>query len=352
MSEPRGSDQTVADALHRRDVAGAGAFHRCAVVGAGAWGTALALAAARAGREAILWGRDGAAMAAMAASRRNARYLPDAELPAAIRPTADAADLRDCDLVLLVTPAQSLRAVAGALAGAFKPGAPLVLCAKGIERGTGAMMSEVAAAAAPGHPVAVLSGPSFADDVGRGLPTAVTLAAQEAGLAQALAQALGSSSFRLYHATDLVGVELGGAAKNVLAIACGVAQGRGLGASANAALIARGFAEMARFARACGGRSETLMGLSGLGDLVLTCNSTQSRNFSLGVALGRGENLASADHGKLAEGALTAPALIAKARGKGVEMPIAESVAALLEGRIDVDGVIESLMGRPQKAEH
>jgi glycerol-3-phosphate dehydrogenase (NAD(P)+) len=352
VSEPRGSDQTGADAFPRRAVVGAGAFQRCAVVGAGAWGTALALAAARAGREVILWGRDGAAMAEMATSRRNARYLPDAELPRAIRPAADAAGLRDCDLVLMATPAQSLRAVTAALAGAFKPGAPLVLCAKGIERGTGAMMSEAAQAAAPGHPIAILSGPSFAEDVGRGLPTAVTLAASDAALARALAQALGSSSFRLYHATDVVGVELGGAAKNVLAIACGVAQGRGLGASANAALIARGFAEMARFARAHGARAETLMGLSGLGDLVLTCNSTQSRNFSLGVALGRGETLASADHGKLAEGALTAPALIAKAQAKGVEMPIAEAVAALLAGRIDVDGVIEGLMGRPQKAEH
>lgn len=328
------------------------ALRRCAVVGAGSWGTALALAAARAGCAVTLWGRDGAQMQAMALSRRNARYLPEVELPASIRPTSDPRALRDADFTLLVTPAQSLRAVAGALAGVLGADAPVVLCAKGIERGTGALMSEVAREALPGHPVAALSGPSFAQDVGRGLPTAVTLAAQDEGLARVLAEAIGSSSFRLYHTSDLIGVELGGAAKNVLAIACGVAQGRGLGASANAALIARGFAELSRFARAHGARAETLMGLSGLGDLVLTCNSTQSRNFSLGIALGRGEALAQADHGKLAEGAATAPVLIEKARARGVEMPIAEAVAALLAGRIDVARVIEGLMGRPQKAEH
>jgi glycerol-3-phosphate dehydrogenase (NAD(P)+) len=326
-------------------------LRRCAVVGAGSWGTALALAAARAGREVVLWGRDDAQMRAMAASRRNARYLPEAELPDSIRPTADAAALADADFVLMVTPAQSLRAVAGALADALPRRAPVVLCAKGIERGTGALMSDVTAQALPGRPVAALSGPSFAQDVGAGLPTAVTLAAEDEGLARDLASALGSASFRLYHTTDLLGVELGGAAKNVLAIACGVTQGRGLGASANAALIARGFAEMARFARAHGARAETLMGLSGLGDLVLTCNSTQSRNFSLGIALGRGEPLAKADHGKLAEGAATAPVLVEKARAKGVEMPIAEAAAALLAGKIDVTRVIEGLMGRPQKAE-
>lgn len=326
-------------------------FQRCAVVGAGAWGTALALAAARAGRDVALWGREPAQMQAMALSRRNARYLPEAELPAAIRPSADMRDLANADFALLVTPAQSLRAVAAALAPVLAPGAPIVLCAKGIERGTGALMSDVARDALPGRPVAALSGPSFAQDVGRGLPTAVTLAAQDGALAERLAAALGSSSFRLYHTDDLRGVELGGAAKNVLAIACGVAQGRGLGASANAALIARGFAELSRFARAYGARAETLMGLSGLGDLVLTCNSTQSRNFSLGAALGRGEALAQADHGKLAEGAATAPTLVAMARERGVEAPIAEAVAALLAGRIDVGGVIEGLMGRPQKAE-
>ena len=326
-------------------------FQRCAVVGAGAWGTALALAAARAGRDVALWGREPAQMQAMALSRRNARYLPEAELPAAIRPSADMRDLANADFALLVTPAQSLRAVAAALAPVLAPGAPIVLCAKGIERGSGGLMSEVAAQALPGRPVAALSGPSFAQDVGRGLPTAVTLAAEDGGLAERLGAALGSSSFRLYHTTDLVGVELGGAAKNVLAIACGVAQGRGLGASANAALIARGFAELSRFARAHGARAETLMGLSGLGDLVLTCNSTQSRNYSLGIALGRGEALAEADHGKLAEGAATAPVLVAMARAKGVETPIAEAVAALLAGKIDVASVIDGLMGRPQKAE-
>lgn len=327
-------------------------FRRCGVVGAGAWGTALALAALRAGLDVTLHGRDAAQIAAMRATRENARYLPGVALPPALRLTDDVADLAASDLVLLVVPAQSLRGAAEALAPALAPGVPVACCAKGLERATGRLMHEAAGEALPGRPIAVLSGPSFADDVGAGLPTAVTLAAEDAGMAQALAQALASPGFRLYHTTDLRGAELGGAAKNVLAIACGVVDGRRLGASAKAALIARGFAEMSRFAKAYGARSETLMGLSGLGDLVLTCNSPQSRNFSLGLALGAGKTLAeAAAGGKLAEGAATAPALVAMAQARGVDTPICAAVADVLAGRLDVDGAIRALLARPTRAE-
>jgi glycerol-3-phosphate dehydrogenase (NAD(P)+) len=341
---PRAAPESAAEA--------AAGLSRCAVVGAGAWGTALALAALRAGRATTLWGRDRAQIEAMRATRENARYLPGVALPPALRLTSDPADLRDADFVLLVVPAQSLRAVASTLADVVPVAVPTVCCAKGVERATGRLMHEVAREALPGRPVGVLSGPSFADDVGAGLPTAVTLAAPDGALAERLARAMASPGFRLYHTTDLRGAELGGAAKNVLAIACGVVEGRGLGASAKAALIARGFAEMSRLAKAYGARSETLMGLSGLGDLVLTCNSPQSRNFSLGLKLGQGLSPQEASAGgKLAEGAATAPALVEMARAKGVETPIAAAVADVLAGRLDVAGAIGALLARPTKAE-
>ncbi len=328
-------------------------FRRCGVVGAGAWGTALALVAARAGLEVSLWGRDAAQIEAMRRDRVNARYLPGAPLPDAVQPTADLARVARADLVLLVAPAQALRGVGAALAGLMAPQTPVVICAKGIERGAGLLMSEVAGEAMPEAEPAILSGPSFADDVARGLPTAVTLAAFDAGLAARLAAALAGPAFRLYHTTDMRGVELGGAAKNVLAIACGIAAGRGLGASANAALVARGFAELTRFARAYGARAETLMGLSGLGDLVLTCASAHSRNFALGEALGRGVGVGEATTGgKLAEGAHTAPVLVEMAAARGVDMPIASAVADILAGKVGVGGAIEALLSRPPKAEH
>jgi len=239
-----------------------------------------------------------------------------------------------------------------AVAGALPARAPLVVCAKGIERGTGLFPSDVAREIRPGSPVAALSGPSFADDVARGLPTAVTLACAEAAIAGALAEALSGPSFRLYRGTDIRGVEIGGAAKNVLAIACGAVVGRGLGESAKAALTARGFAELMRFARACGGRPETLMGLSGLGDLVLTCSSAHSRNFAFGQRLGEGLSVAEAAGGKLVEGAATASALMTLARAKNVDMPIAEAVEAVIAGSIGIDAAIEALMSRPLRAEH
>lgn len=323
-----------------------------AVIGGGAWGTALANAAATAGRPVTLWLRDSGAAARLQETRENARYLPGVPLHDHIGATADPGLLGRAGIVLMVTPAQTLRAVLADLAPSFAPEAAIVLCAKGIERGSDAFMSAVAAdVLGPGAPVAVLSGPSFAADVARGLPTAVTLAAQDPGLASRLAAALSGPSFRLYHTDDVTGVEIGGAGKNVLAIASGIVAGRGLGESARAALIARAFAELMRFARTFGGRPETLMGLSGLGDLVLTASSSQSRNFAFGERLGRGASPAEASGGKLAEGAFTAAALVALARRQGIEMPVAEAVAAIVAGEASVEAVIAALLARPLKGE-
>jgi len=322
-----------------------------AVLGAGAWGTALANMAAASHAKVFLWARNKEHVAEMRATRENARRLPGVRLAAAIEPTDDIACVGEADYVLMVTPAQSCRVIAAAMAGHLRPMTPIVNCAKGIEQGTGLYMSQVLAEALPGQLVATLSGPSFAADLARGLPTAVTLAAKEPGLASRLCVKLAAPHFRLYHSSDLIGVEIGGSAKNVLAIACGVSVGRELGASAHAALLARGFAELMRFGVAQGARPETIMGLSGLGDLALTCSSPQSRNFSLGYAIGRGETPQGAAHGKLTEGALTAHALTDKARALGVEMPIAEAVTAILEGQIGVGAAVEALMTRPFKGE-
>jgi len=326
------------------------ALDRIAVVGAGAWGAALANAAAHAGRGVSLFARDAAAVAAIRASRMSPR-LPGVRLDERIAVTGDASDLAGADAVLLVVPAQALREAARALAGAIRPGTPVIACAKGIERGTHRFMTEVIAESVPAAVPAVLSGPSFAADVARGLPTAVTLAARERNTAEALARALGSPTFRPYHTTDLRGVEIGGAAKNVLAIGAGIVAGRGLGASAAAALTTRGFAELMRFGTAYGARSETLTGLSGLGDLILTCSSPQSRNFSLGVALGKGEAPAAASHGALAEGAYTASVLIDMAIAKKIDMPVAAAVAAVLDGTLGVDAATEALLTRPLRGE-
>ena len=319
------------------------------VVGAGAWGTALANASARAGREVMLWGRDRDLVTAMARTRTNPAHLPGVVLADNVRPTADLAALAGMDAILLVVPAQASRAVAAELAPHLAAGTPVVTCAKGIERGTSLFMTQVLGEACPQAVPAILSGPSFAADVAAGLPTAVTLATRDPGMAEALATALGSSSFRLYHSADVRGVEIGGAAKNVLAIAAGIVGGRKLGASAGAALIARGFAELMRFGKAYGARAETLTGLSGLGDLILTCSTAQSRNFALGLSLGQDEGLH--PPGKLAEGALTASVLVAMAQARGVDMPIARAVEAVLAGRSDIEQAIGSLLARPQKAE-
>ncbi|PSC02968.1 glycerol-3-phosphate dehydrogenase [Alsobacter soli] len=326
-------------------------FAHIGVAGGGAWGTALANAAARAGRSVTLWARDAAEVETMRARRENVRRLPGVRLEDGVAPTADMAELGQADGILLAVPAQALRGVAQALAPHLRAGTPVVVCAKGIERGTGRFMSEVAAEAAPGALPAILSGPSFADDVSRGLPTAVVLACGDPVAAEGLAEALSSSRFRVYHGVDVRGVEIGGAAKNVLAIAAGIVAGRQLGESAKAALTARGFAELSRFAKAFGGRPETLMGLSGLGDLILTCGSAKSRNFAYGFDLGAGAAPALAGGGKLAEGVFTARALVEMARSRRVDMPIAEAVDRVLSGQLTIDQAIDALMTRPLKAE-
>jgi len=319
-----------------------------AVLGAGAWGTALANLAAQAGHSVTLWARDPHKADVMAQSRENPR-LRGARLHERVSVSSDLSDVASADVILLVVPAQASRSVVAQLNKL--DGTPVIACAKGIERGSHKFMTDVIAETAPGARPAILSGPSFAADVARGLPTAVTLAAHDENTASTLARALSTPLFRLYHSTDIRGVEIGGAAKNVLAIAAGIVVGRGLGASAAAALTTRGFAELSRFGRALGAQPETLTGLSGLGDLILTCSSPQSRNFSLGIALGQGK--ADALHGdKLAEGAATAPALVEMAHAKGIEMPIAAAVAAVLEGKLSVDQATESLLTRPLRAEH
>jgi glycerol-3-phosphate dehydrogenase (NAD(P)+) len=327
------------------------AYQRLSIIGAGSWGIALATAALRAGRDVTLWTRNGAAADAIAQSRESSR-LPGATIDHRIVITARLDEATRCDALLLVVPAQALREVAAALAPLVTNGMPVVACAKGIERGTRKFMTEVVAEAAPNAAPAILSGPSFASDVVRGLPTAVTLAAGDEKVAANLARALGSATFRPYHTTDLRGVEIGGAAKNVFAIAAGIVKGRGLGDSAAAALTTRGFAEIVRFGKACGARPETLIGLSGLGDLILTCSSLQSRNFSLGISLGQGQSPLEALGGsKLAEGAYTASVLTDMARERNVEMPIADAIAAVLDGSASVDQAIERLLARPIRAE-
>jgi glycerol-3-phosphate dehydrogenase (NAD(P)+) len=322
-------------------------FNSVAVIGTGAWGTALAGVAARAGRDVVLYARNATAAAQMMAARENPR-LPAVKLDARISVTSEISAAARADIILLAVPAQNLREAVAALAPHLAAGAPVVACAKGIERGTHKFMTEVIAEAAPAAVPAILSGPSFANDVARGLPTAVTLAAKDETLASALVQALGSATFRPYHSSDVRGVEIGGAAKNVLAIAAGIVIGRQLGASALAALTTRGFSELVRLGRACGARGDTMSGLSGLGDLILTCSSPQSRNLSLGIALGRGER---PSHDKLAEGEFTAPVLIELAASKNVDMPVSKAVAAILSGAVTIDEAIENLLTRPFKAE-
>lgn len=320
------------------------------IVGGGAWGTALAQAMAAGGEQVMLWAREAEVVASIARDHVNPSFLPGVALDPAIRATGELGKLAACAVWLVVTPAQHMRTV---LAEAPLGAAPtLVLCAKGIEHGTYQLMSEVAAGLAPASTVAVLSGPSFASEVARGLPTALTLACGAGARASDLVARLSRPTFRLYASDDVVGAEIGGAVKNVLAIACGAVEGAGLGQNARAALIARGFAEMTRFGAARGARAETLAGLSGLGDLVLTCSSTASRNFTLGVGLGEGRNALELLQGRrtVAEGATTAPVLREAARRAGVDMPIVEAVNALLEGAA-VREVVEGLLSRPLRAE-
>lgn len=324
------------------------------VLGAGAWGTALALTAARAGQRVILWAREPEVVEAVRKTRENHLFLPGLAIPETVAVTDDLAKATAAEAILAVTPAQHLRAVLTAMRPNLRPRTPVILCAKGIEQTTARLVTEVLTETLPEAVPGMLSGPSFAEDVARGLPTAVTLACADPAYGSTLAQRLSAPGFRPYWSADLTGVAIGGAVKNVLAIACGIAHGKRLGDSARAALITRGFAEMTRLGLALGARVETLAGLSGLGDLVLTCSSMQSRNFTLGHALGEGKTASEALAGKrsVAEGALTAPALMQRAREAKVEMPICEAVDAILAGRARVDDAIANLLARPLKGEH
>jgi glycerol-3-phosphate dehydrogenase (NAD(P)+) len=328
-------------------------FRSAGVIGAGAWGTALAQVTGWAGLDTLLQAREPEVVESIRERRINEAFLPGVVLDDHVNVTTEIADLGGCDVILAVPPAQHLRGVMTAFAPHYRPGVPIVLCAKGIERGSLKLMTEVLAESIPGATVAVLSGPSFAADVSCGLPTAVTLACADAALGEELMWTLSAPGFRPYLATDLIGAEAGGALKNVLAIACGIVEGRGLGRSAHAALITRGFAEMTRLAVALGGEAETVAGLCGLGDLVLTCSSPQSRNMSLGLALGQGQTVEQALAGKrsVAEGYESAPAVRDLARKLGVETPICEAVAAVLAGETTVDVVIDGLLSRPLKVE-
>jgi glycerol-3-phosphate dehydrogenase (NAD(P)+) len=323
------------------------------IVGGGAWGTALAQTLRAAGRETLLWAREAEVRDEINREHRNSLFLPGVALHAELVATAELARIAAQDVVLMVAPAQHVRAAGEALAAHLPDGKPVVICAKGIEQATGKLLGEVVNEALPRATVAALSGPSFAAEVAKGLPAALTLATADAALGEALARAIGSSQLRIYWTDDLKGVQLGGAVKNVLAIAAGIVDGKGLGASAHAALVTRGFAELRRFGAAAGARFDTLAGLSGLGDLLLTCGSPQSRNMSLGRALGRGETLAAVlgSRRSVTEGVYTAAAVALTSATTGTDMPICRAVHGILEGRIEVDAAIAGLLSRPFKAE-
>jgi glycerol-3-phosphate dehydrogenase (NAD(P)+) len=328
-------------------------FDSVGVIGGGAWGTALAQTLRLAGRRVRLWAREPEVVAEINTHHVNSGFLPGVTLDPGLEATTGLADMAAQDAVLMVAPAQHVRVVAGELARHLPAGKPVVLCAKGLEQATGKLLGEVLAEAIPQATQAVLSGPSFAADVARGLPAALTLATADEALGQSLATALGYRHLRIYWSSDTVGVQLGGAVKNVLAIAAGIVDGKGLGASAHAALVTRGFAELRRFGAALGARPETLMGLSGLGDLLLTCGSPQSRNMSLGRALGQGQTLEAVlgSRRSVAEGVYTAAAVTKVAGEKGVDMPICQAVHAIVGGKLTVEAAIEALLSRPQRAE-
>jgi glycerol-3-phosphate dehydrogenase (NAD(P)+) len=320
------------------------------VIGGGAWGTALAQVASAGGRGTLLWALESDVVDGINRRHENPAFLSGVPLNRAIQATSDLCELDSCDVWLVVTPAQHMRSVLERAADCDKP---LVLCSKGIEERSGQLLHKVAKEACPKAQVAVLSGPTFAHEVAKGLPTAVTLAAEDPELAKRLRDRIKQPTFRIYVSDDVAGAEIGGAVKNVLAIACGVVEGKGLGQNARAALIGRGFAEMTRFGLAFGAKRETLAGLSGLGDLVLTCSSTSSRNYSLGKGIGEGRSADEllSDRKTVAEGAFTAPVLARLAREKGIDMPIVDAVDALIAGRASVDQVLDALLTRPPRAE-
>jgi len=323
------------------------------IIGAGAWGTALAITAHRAGRDVLLWAHEPETIAAINDEHCNEVFLPGVALAPAIEATDSFGEAATCDILLMVTPAQHFRAIAGELRPFVREGQPLVICSKGIEQTTGQLMTQIAAEQLPATAIAVLSGPSFAGDVANGRPAAVTMSTAEEDLGRALSHALSHPPFRCYWSNDPVGAEIGGAAKNVYAIAAGIVAGKALGASAHAGLVTRSFAEMARFAVGLNAKLETLIGLSGLGDLVLTCGSPQSRNMSLGVALGEGRSAEEvlAERLTVTEGVATAAAMVEIAGARGIELPIAEAVNAVVLGRTTVDAAIGALLARPLRSE-
>ncbi len=328
-------------------------MQKLGVIGAGAWGTALAIVGRRAGRDVRLWALEPEVVAEINAQRRNSPYLPGVAIDAGIAATGDLREAAAVDIVLLVTPAQHMRATCEKLKAFLAPGVPVVICSKGIERGTSALMTDVVAECLPDTPLMILSGPTFAKEVATGLPTAITLGATVPDLARKVAAAIGSPAFRPYVSTDIVGAEVGGAVKNVLAIGCGIVDGKGLGANGRAALLARGLAEIVRLAVARGGKRETLMGLSGLGDLVLTATSTQSRNYSLGVALGTGQTLEEVLGARrsVTEGVTTAEAVVTLAAKLGVDMPICAAIDQVLNHGASIDAMLKSLLERPLRDE-
>lgn len=328
-------------------------FPSAAIIGGGAWGTALASLVAANGVDTLIWALEPETAAAINDGRENSVFLPGVRLPESIRATSSLAATGGRDAYLFVAPAQHARGLFEAIAAVAPKAAPLALCSKGLERTSGKLLTEVLAEVWPQARAAVLSGPSFARDVAVGLPTAVTLAAGDASLGARWMATVGAPHFRPYLSDDLIGAELGGAVKNVLAIAAGAVEGRGLGDSARAALIARGFAEFQRLGVAIGAKAETMAGLSGLGDLILTATSRQSRNMSLGVELGRGRNIDEVlgERRAVTEGVATAPAVVAMAKRAGVDMPLCSAVADLVSGARGLDEIIAALLARPLKAE-
>jgi glycerol-3-phosphate dehydrogenase (NAD(P)+) len=324
-------------------------MNRIGVIGAGAWGTALAQVARQQGRETTIWAREPEVVASINSEHRNNLYLGKVALDRDLRASTDMADLKTAELILLVTPAQHMRAVATELAPHIKAGVPLVICSKGVEKGSFDLMSDVAHETLPDNPVAVLSGPTFAIEVARGLPTAVTLACGDASLGREIVDAIGGPAFRPYLHDDVAGAQIGGAIKNVMAIACGIVAGKQMGDNARAALMTRGLAEILRYGARRGAKPETMMGLSGLGDLALTCSSPQSRNMSLGIELGKGRTMAEvlAERNSVAEGVTTAAAVTAEARANAVDMPIAQAVDGICNQAADVNSTIEALLRRP-----
>lgn len=325
------------------------------VLGAGAWGTALAHIAASNGKKVVLWAREPELIGEIETKRRNTLFLPDVNLNENITPTNDQARaVSKAEAVLMVIPAQYLRASCQALRPVWPAGLPAVICAKGIEQKTGALLSEILAEELPQAEIAVLSGPTFAEEAAQNKPTALTLACGNEALGKELVATLGTPTFRPYYSSDVIGVQIGGAVKNVMAIAAGIVAGKKLGDNARAALITRGLAEISRLAAALGGQTYTLMGLSGLGDLVLTANSTQSRNFTVGLELGKGRGLSDilSEKRTVAEGVFTAAAVLERAARAGVEMPICEGLSRIMNENVPVDDVIQSLFARPFKNEN